>query len=91
MAGLNSEDRASGENGVLVLEKTSTTKVGADSDALDAGREVEEGRWVGGWEGVLAWLDSVASEGALKVGDVDGLLGREGCDVVDEGLEGVSA
>lgn len=91
VAGLNSEDRASCENGVLVLEETGAAEVGADSDALDASREVEEGRWVGGWEDVLAWLDGVASEGALEVGDVDGLLGREGCDVVDEGLGCVSA
>lgn len=91
VAGLNREDRASCEKRVLVLEEPGAAKVGADSDALDTGREVEEGRWVGGWEGVLAWLDGVASEGALEVGDVDVLLGREGCDVVDEGLECVSA
>lgn len=91
MAGLNSEDRASYENGVLVLEDTGSAEVGADSDALDAGREIEEGRWVGGWEGILAWLDGVSSEGALKVGDVDVLLGREGCDVVDESLGCVNA
>ena len=86
VTGLNSEDRASCEKGILVLEKTGAAEVGADSDALDAGSEVEEGRWVGGWEGVLAWLDGVASEGALEVSDVDVLLRREGCDVVDEGL-----